>query len=77
MGDVFRYHSKAQLETLENIEIFRLLYLFEIVTYVRKLDETDDLDFEKALKEIPLVTDEHYQFIKENLTLPEDVLGKK
>lgn len=76
MGDVFRYRSKAQLETLDNIEMFRLLYLFEIATYVRNLDETDDLELEKVLKDLPLVTDEHYQFIVENLTLPEDVLGE-
>lgn len=78
MGDILRYHSKEQLERLENIEMLRLLYLFEIVTYVRNLDETGgDDQLDNLLKDVPLVTDDHYKFIVENLLLPEEVIEKK
>lgn len=76
MGDVFRYHSKKQLETLDNIEMLRLLYLFEIVTFVRNLDETALLDPSiDLLKDVPLVTEDHYKYIVTHLMLPEEVLG--
>ncbi len=74
MGEVIQYHSKEQIDILHNIEMYRLLYLFEVVNYVKSFETTAqkaDLD---SLKTIPLITCDHYKFIVENLRLPDEIL---
>lgn len=75
MGDILLYLTKEQLDQLENIKRYRLLYLYELVTFLQNLDKNPmNWELDQVLETLPLVTDNHYKQILNSLLLPDDIL---
>lgn len=68
--------ERSQQEILHNIDMYRLLYFFEVVNYLKSLEANKSQGFE-SLKEVPLITYDHYKFVVDNLMLPDDLLKEE
>jgi hypothetical protein len=77
--DIEVFDNKEQKLHFGNMVMYRLLFLYELLEYIRCLDKGQTLNqstnTDNLLKDLPLILDTHYRYILENLVLPDDVLN--